>query len=70
MSSNDPRESGALDDESYHEIVETNRKQGLVFDTTAIVNGQSVEFYKNGKRVKVVHVLGVHPITPRKGKAR
>lgn len=40
----------------YFVIVEEKRRRGLNFDTTAIVGGDTVEFYLKGKRVAVHHV--------------
>lgn len=50
-------EEGGLDEELYHLIVEANKRKGLDFDATAIINGNTVEFYKKGKRVKAHRVL-------------
>lgn len=54
----------ALTESVFNEIVSTNRKQGLEFDSMAIVRGETVEFYLKGKRVKAVHVLGVNSFKP------
>lgn len=50
---------GGLDEELYKLIVEANKRKGLDFDTTAIINGNTVEFYKKGQRVKA-HRVFVH----------